>query len=172
MNVVLIGAGRGSRLMPLTPSQPKSFTTVADRRILDWTLDAFRENGLDRFVFIGGYLKDVVRSAYPAFTMVENPDWADSNILHSLVCARDYLNQGFYATYTDTLFRGNAVRMLQEASHDIVLVMDTRWRERYKHRSQHPEQDGEKIIASGDLVNPLTVKIEAQGDLCLAGMSL
>ena len=62
MNVILSGAGHGSRLMPLTADEPKCFTTIAGRRIIDWNLDAFRQNGLDRFVFIGGYLLDVVRA--------------------------------------------------------------------------------------------------------------
>ena len=53
--------------MPLTEREPKCFTTIAGKRILDWTLDAFRHNGLDRFVFIGGYLIDIVRSDYRQF---------------------------------------------------------------------------------------------------------
>ena len=138
--------------MPLTASQPKSFTDVAGKRILEWTMDAFRENSLDQFVFIGGYLKNVVEQSYPSLTMVENSDWPNNNILFSLLSAREHLVDGFYSTYTDTLFRGTAVRKLKESPHDIVLVMDTRWRERYRYRSQHPEKDGEKMIASGDAV--------------------
>ena len=83
MNVILLGAGRGARLMPYTASQPKCFTEVAGARILDWTLRAFRQNDLDRFVFVGGYLMDVVRDAYPNFSYVENPAWATTNILAS-----------------------------------------------------------------------------------------
>ncbi|MCH8206334.1 MAG: phosphocholine cytidylyltransferase family protein [Chloroflexi bacterium] len=162
MKVILIGAGRGNRLMPLTASQPKCLTIIAEKSILEWTLDAFHENGLDRFVFIGGYLKATVQESYPELHMVENPNWPDNNILFSLLCAREHFLDGFYSTYTDTLFRGNAVRMLKESSHDIVLVMDTRWRERYKHRSQHPERDGEKIIASGDLVTRISRDIPSE----------
>ena len=87
MKVILIGAGRGNRLMPLTASQPKSFTDVAGKRILDWTMDAFRQNDLERFVFIGGYLKNVVEESYPDLEMVENSDWPNNNILFSLLCA-------------------------------------------------------------------------------------
>ena len=65
MKVILIGAGRGQRLMPLTEKEPKGFTVVAGKRILDWALNAFRKNGLDRFVFIGGYLNEMVRNGYP-----------------------------------------------------------------------------------------------------------
>jgi len=153
--------------MPLTASEPKSFTSVTGRRILDWSMDAFIENGLSNFVFIGGYLIDVVRKAYPSFTFVENRDWANNNILFSLMCARDQMSDGFYATYTDTLYLGNAVKALKESPHDITVVMDTRWRERYRFRSQHPESDGEKMIANGDKVLRMSRKIpseEASGE--------
>ena len=123
--------------MPLTASQPKCLTEVAGTRILDWTLRAFQENGLDEFVFVGGYLIDVVRDAYPGFAYVENPAWPTTNILASLVCAREHMADGFYATYTDTLYLGDAVKRLRDSPHDITLVMDTRWRDRYVFRSMH-----------------------------------
>lgn len=156
MNVILIGAGRGKRLMPLTEREPKSFTVVAGKRILDWTLDAFRENGLDRFVFIGGYLMGAVEASYPEIQLIENADWANNNILFSLLCARDHMEGGFYATYTDTLFRPSTVAALKDSRYDITLVMDTLWRQRYRHRTQHPESDAEKMVADGDVVKELS----------------
>ena len=140
---------------------------VGGKRILDWTLEAFNENGLDRFVFIGGYLIDVVRAAYPTFRFVENSGWPDSNILFSLLCAREYLWESFYSTDTDTLFRGGAVNQLRRSPHDITVVTDTLWRERYRFRSQHPESDGEKVIARGDQVVRISREIppdEATGE--------
>ena len=84
--VVLLGAGRGSRLMPLTTSQPKGFTEIAGKRILDWNLTAFQQHGPFRFVFVAGYLKEVVQSDYPDFNYVENSNWRNTNILFSLIC--------------------------------------------------------------------------------------
>ena len=154
--MVLIGAGRGERLMPLTADVPKSFAEIGGKRILDWTLDAFAGNGLDEVVFIGGYRIDAVRQHYPSFTFVENTDWANNNILFSLLCAKDYLADGFYSTYTDTLFRADAVEALKESPHDITLVSDTLWREHYAYRTQHPESDGEKMIAESSIVKRLS----------------
>ena len=121
-----------------------------------WTLDAFRHNRMDRFVFIGGYLIDAVRTSYPQFQVVENTDWPNNNILLSLMHARDYMAEGFYTTYTDTLFRPDAVTALRNSPHDITLVMDTQWRQRYRFRSQHPESDGEKMISDGLLVTKVS----------------
>ncbi len=147
--------------MPFTASQPKCFTEVAGARILDWTLRAFKANGLHEFVFVGGYLIDVVRDAYPHFSYVENRAWATTNILASLVCAREHMVDGFYATYTDTLYLGDAVNRLQDSPYDITLVMDTRWRERYVFRSMHPESDAEKMIVDGDRVVQVSRTIES-----------
>ena len=61
MKAIIIGAGRGIRLMPTTANTPKCFAEVKGRRILDWSLAAFRTNGLDDIVFIGGYQIDKVR---------------------------------------------------------------------------------------------------------------
>ena len=61
MKAIIIGAGRGIRLMPTTANTPKCFAEVKGRRILDWALAAFRANGLDDIVFIGGYQIDKVR---------------------------------------------------------------------------------------------------------------
>ena len=148
--------------MPLTASQPKTFTPIAGKRILDWTLDAFQRNGLGSFVFVGGYLKHLVEAEYPQFTMVENPNWPDTNMLHSLACARDFMAQGFYSTYTDTLYRDDAVASLKESPYDITLVMDTLWRERYRFRSQHPESDGEKMITDGERVVRISREIRSE----------
>ena len=61
MKAIIIGAGRGIRLMPTTANTPKCFAEVKGRRILDWALAAFRANGLVDIVFIGGYQIDKVR---------------------------------------------------------------------------------------------------------------
>lgn len=146
--------------MPFTESQPKCFTEVAGARILDWTLRAFRQNGLDEFVFVGGYLMEAVQETYSGFVYVENRNWATTNILASLICAREHMDNGFYATYTDTLYLAGAVKSLQDSPHDITLVMDTRWRDRYVFRSMHPESDAEKMIADGDRVVKVSRTIE------------
>lgn len=43
MRAIMVGAGRGSRLMPLTEETPKCYAEVGGRRILDWAFDALTE---------------------------------------------------------------------------------------------------------------------------------
>lgn len=136
----------------MTDHQPKCYAKIGDRRILDWTLTAFDQAGVTDKVFIGGYQIDQIRRDYPQLTFAHNADWANNNILLSLFHAEQWMDEGFVCAYSDILFRGSVVREALAHPADIVLCVDTRWRERYADRSQHPEGDAEKVIVDGDRV--------------------
>jgi choline kinase len=104
MQAIIIGAGRGARLMPTTADAPKCFAEVGGRRLLDWALEAFRVHGVERVCFIGGYQIDKVRQGYPRLTFRHNADWEGNNILASLFHAEDLMGEGFVCCYSDILF--------------------------------------------------------------------
>lgn len=132
--------------MPHTAEAPKCFAEVKGKRILDWGLDALRAGGLRDVVFIGGYRIELVQKAYPDFTFCDNADWPDNNILESLLRAEDHMSDGFVCAYSDILYTSSIIRQLMASESDITLVCDTEWRERYKQRTEHPEEDGEKMV--------------------------
>ncbi len=152
MKVIVIGAGRGRRLNAMTDHQPKCYVKVAGRSILDWTLEALEGAGLREIVYVGGYLIDRIRADFTTFTFCHNADWPNNNILASLFCAEEHMSGGFVCTYADTLYRADVVRKALEHPGDIVLCVDTDWRARYAGRTEHPESDGEKVIAEGDRI--------------------
>jgi L-glutamine-phosphate cytidylyltransferase len=152
MRVIIIGAGRGRRLMPTTADVPKCFAEVESRRLLDWALEAFAANGLDRVCFIGGYQIEKVRQAYPHFTYRNNVAWEHNNILASLFCAADLMNEAFICCYSDVLFTPDIVARLATSDADMALAVDTAWLDRYEHRSDHPPDDAEKVtVANGQV---------------------
>ncbi|MDA0588868.1 MAG: NTP transferase domain-containing protein [Planctomycetota bacterium] len=145
MQVVIIGAGRGSRLMPTTADTPKCFAEVDGRRLLDWTVDAFRQNGIDKIAFIGGYRIDCVQEAYPDFTYRHNTDWPNNNILASLLYAEDLMDEPFMCCYSDILFTPKIVADVLSSGEDIALGVDSEWLVRYEQRTEHPSDDAEKV---------------------------
>ena len=134
----------------MTDHQPKCYARIAGRSILEWTLEALRGAGVRDIVFVGGYLIDKIRGDYPAFTYCHNADWANNNILASLFYAEEHMAGGFLCAYSDILFRADVVRRALDHPGDLVLGVDTDWRRRYEGRTEHPETDGEKVIARGD----------------------
>jgi L-glutamine-phosphate cytidylyltransferase len=152
MKAIIIGAGRGRRLMPLTADVPKCFAEIGGKRLIDWGLTAFREAGIEEVVFIGGYQIDRVRADYPQLTYHHNAGWEGNNILLSLMHAEPDMADGFVCAYADILYRPGIVRSLLDGPGDVSLAIDTAWRERYADRTEHPEDDGEKVLARGDRV--------------------
>lgn len=62
MQAVILAAGEGSRLRPLTRSKPKAMLPVANRPIIEYVIDALLENGIRDIVVVVGYRKeDVIR---------------------------------------------------------------------------------------------------------------
>ena len=152
MKTIIIGAGRGKRLKSMTDEQPKCYVEIAGRSIIDWTLEALNGAGLRDIVFIGGYRIDQIRSDFPSFTFCHNADWRNNNILVSLFCAEEHMDGGFVCSYSDILYRSPVVKKALAHPADIVLCVDTDWRNRYAARTEHPEADGEKITLEGDRV--------------------
>jgi phosphoenolpyruvate phosphomutase len=160
MQAIIIGAGRGQRLMPTTADTPKCFAEVAGRRILDWTLAAFRANGIDRIAFIGGYQIDKVRQAYPELTFRHNRDWANNNILASLFHAEDLMTGPFICSYSDILFTPEVIRRALTNTDDMALVVDTLWQQRYTERTEHPPDDAEKVLVDDGWVTRVSRDID------------
>src|SRR5829696_3629833 len=162
MRAIIIGAGRGSRLMPTTADAPKCFAEVGGQRILDWAVDAFRANGIEQIAFIGGYQIEKVRGAYPQFAFRHNDRWEQNNILTSLFYAEDLMDGPFVCSYSDILFRPSVLEGLLANDADMALSVDTAWMERYETRTEHPPDDAEKATVADGLISRVDRKIPEQ----------
>src|SRR6266513_2877707 len=147
MKAISIGAGRGRRLMPTTADTPKCYAEIQGRRVLDRALRGFAGAGVSDICFIGGYQIEKVRRDYPHFTFRHNAGWEHNNILASLMHAEDLMAEGFVCCYSDILFTSDVVRGVLANPGDIALSVDTLWLDRYQHRTQHPPEDAEKVLA-------------------------
>ena len=141
--------------MPTTADAPKCFAEVSGQRILDWTVQAFAENGIDDICFIGGYQIEKVQEQYSQFTFRHNDNWQNNNILASLFYAEDLMDEPFICCYSDILFTPRAIEVALKNDQDIALVVDTDWLERYTMRSEHPSDDAEKVTIEGDRVTSI-----------------
>ncbi len=155
MKTIIIGAGRGRRLEHLTKEEPKTFTRIQNKRILDWILDTYTKNNIHDFIFIGGYLLEKVQKEYPQFTFRHNTNWENNNILQSLFYAQQDMQEGFICSYSDILYTPESVEKLLKSTADITIIVDTDWLSRYAYRSQHPTSDGETVLADEKYITRL-----------------
>jgi choline kinase len=77
------------------------------------------------------------------------------------------MGEGFVCCYSDTLFTGEVLRRVLAQAGDIVLSVDTKWLGRYEHRTQHPPDDAEKVMAHNGCVTRIhraILPFEAYGE--------
>lgn len=60
MDAIILAAGEGTRLRPLTSTRPKPMLQVAGKTILEWDLEALARNGFNKAIVVVGYKKDVI----------------------------------------------------------------------------------------------------------------
>lgn len=111
MRAILISAGQGTRLIPLTLGMPKCLVPVDGRSILDWQLDALRGAGFDDVVVIGGYKAAQISEHIAGLgdaglrpRLIFNPFWSVSSSIGSVWAARDLLDRPFCIINGDLIF--------------------------------------------------------------------
>ena len=57
-NVIILAAGLGSRLSPLTDDKPKSLITFGKETLLERNVNMFKKNGINDISIITGYKKN------------------------------------------------------------------------------------------------------------------
>ena len=151
--MILIAAGRGSRLEHFTDERPKCMVKIQGRSILDIQRHALAAHGIDTFHVIRGYLSPMIQ--LPGATYYENPGWQENNILHSLFCAEDAMEGTFLTSYSDIVYAPQVVGALLASRADIALVVDTQWHTAYQGRTDHPVEQAELVetdAATGHIV--------------------
>ena len=164
MKAIIIGAGRGIRLMPETESIPKCMMDgVGGQRVLDWILDSLAHAGIDDIVFIGGYHMGKVVQAYPHLRFYENTEWADNNVLESLMYAGPDMDTAFVVSYADIVYRRSAVQRLLVSDAEVALVVDRDWRRRYAGRALYSEAQAEKVVVEDGRVVEIGKHLPSNG---------
>lgn len=91
---IIVAAGFGSRLHPLTLDIPKPLLSVNGCRIIETILDALLQNGVNEIYIVVGYKKELFYSLlykYPFLKFIENPLYDECNNISSLYFARDFI---------------------------------------------------------------------------------
>ena len=92
---IIMAAGIGQRLRPVTSTIPKPLVAVNGVRMIDTIIAALHKNGIYEIYVVIGYLKEQFYEwvkKYSGITLIENPWYAECNNIASLYVAREYLN--------------------------------------------------------------------------------
>jgi choline kinase len=148
MKAIILSAGQGRRLMPLTESMPKCCLQLDGRTILEWQIEALAANGIDEVVVVTGFGHHVVEEVISRIDVIPvravyNPFYALSDNLGTCWVARSEMSEPFLLINGDTLFEASVLTKLlsQARTSPITLATD--------HKGGYDDDDM-KIVADGN----------------------
>ena len=91
---IIMAAGTGTRMRPVTLDTPKPLIRVNGVRMIDTVIRALQENGISEIYVVTGYQKEqfaCLTENYEGVQLIENPYWDSCNNIASLYVAREHL---------------------------------------------------------------------------------
>ena len=125
MKAIILAAGTGSRLRPISDNKPKCLVEVRNKPILLHQLDMLNAMGLTEVEIITGYEGQQIYSAVAGrATCYEYPAFAETNNLFTLNHCGDLLREDAVVMFADVLLGAGALKKLLEADGNFNLLVD------------------------------------------------
>ncbi len=142
MRAVILAAGRGSRMKNLTEDRPKCLVEFRGRPLLEWQISSLQEAGIDEIAVVTGYKRELL--AGRGLREFRNERWSDTNMVSSLECAREWLNEApCIVSYSDIFYGPEAPRTLNGSDADLSVLYDVNWLAQWTKRFGDPLLDAE-----------------------------
>jgi glucose-1-phosphate thymidylyltransferase len=131
MKAVILAAGEGTRLRPLTEDKPKALVEINGEPILSHCFDQLAELGADEFVVVVGYLKqriiDYYDDEYDGVPITYTHQREQNGLAHALLTAEEHVDDDFLLMLGDNVFQANladVVRRQHEKRTDAAFLVE------------------------------------------------
>ncbi len=173
MKAIILGAGQGKRLLPLTADEPKALLNVGGKRLIGWQVQEMVRCGVREFVVVTGFKADKVDRTIEAlgqehpdcaFRAVHNPFYTVADNLASCWMVRQEMEDDFLLLNGDTLFEAPVLRtLLGSPKAPITLAVDEK--AHYDEDDMKVRRDGTRLMEIGKTLAPEVVDGESIGML-------
>ena len=159
MKVIILAAGEGNRLRPLTSDRPKCLVDLFGKPILEWQLDLFKKHNISDISVVTGYRKELI--TYPDITYFENPNYSTTNMVETLFCAKEKLYDSVIVSYGDIIFQPNVLEKLLSSEEDFSVIVDEDWEKYWNIRTSDPLTDVESLILENGYIKNIGQKVSS-----------
>lgn len=144
MKAIILAAGQGERLRPLTKNIPKCMVDFFGKSILERQIDVFTRCGISDICVVVGYCENKIN--FQKVTKYKNEQFMTTNMVESLFCAKDKLTDSVIVSYGDIIFESQIIQKLINSVHDISVVIDKNWKDYWETRFENPLDDAESLV--------------------------
>ena len=148
MRALILAAGRGSRMGELGDERPKCLVPLAGKPLIERQIAALRGGGADDIGVVRGYRAEMID--IPGLTYFDNPRWAETNMVMSLVAAAAWLRSStVIVSYADIFYPRELVHRLAAARGSLMIAYDRQWQDLWTRRFTDPLSDAETFRRGG-----------------------
>lgn len=170
---IILSAGQGSRLLPVTANLPKCLIGFWGKTLIEWQIDALVQNGVTDITVVTGFRTEQVEAALAdirgaAIRTLFNPFFQVADNLGSCWIAREAMAGDFIVLNGDTLVSPEIVaRLIANASSPITVTVDVK--DGYDADDMKVNRAGDRLVAIGKRLTPEESNAESIGMLAFKG---
>lgn len=143
MKAVILAAGQGTRLKKYTENLPKGMLAFEGKTIIERQIETYHRSGIKDIIVVRGFAADKI--IYRDVKYYENADYADTNMVMSLMAARREFDDDIIVSYSDILFEEDMLRGMMENRENFVVAVDDNWQEYWQARYGKVDIDTESL---------------------------
>ena len=171
MKAIILSAGQGKRLLPLTSKRPKCLLDIMGKTVLEWQVETLAGAGIDEIVVVTGYGADQVESLVEGYLRhygvrtFYNPEYATSDNLVSCWKVRHEMDQDFVLLNGDTLFEPRVIETLLNCKKAPITVTVSS-KSRYDSDDMKVITEDDRLVRVGKQLPVEKVSAESIGLIC------
>ena len=143
MKAIILAAGQGTRLKKYTENLPKGMLNFGGKTIIERQIELYRKCGVDRIIVVTGFAADKI--GYEGVTYYKNEEFADTNMVYSLMTAKAEFDDDVILSYSDILFSEEMLRGMMNSPADFAVAVDENWEFYWKKRYGRADFDTESL---------------------------
>ena len=143
MNVIILAAGMGTRLLPETQNIPKGMVKLFDKSLIEIQIDIFKKCGIDDISIVTGYLAEKIN--FPSINYFKNENFSTTAGNESVYCAKQKLNDTIIC-YADLVFDISIIKKMIDFNGDVGIAVKSDWESRYVERTLHPISEADNVL--------------------------
>ena len=147
MKLIVLAAGKGERLKPLTNDRPKCMVKYKKKPIIDYIIESAKDCEIKDIAVVSGYKKNILESYLDDRNIVfyRNNKYTTTNMVTTLFCAKDFMDDDLIISYADIVYKKEVLKKLINNKNDFSVIIDRKWKELWVQRMDEPLKDAETL---------------------------
>lgn len=144
---IILAAGKGDRLMPLTSNKPKCCIEFNGISLLQYQLNTFAKANINKVSVVAGHMYKEIEKY--GLNTIYNDNYASSNMVKSLFFNDNFYNnldEDLIISYGDIIYEYKNLIKLLSSKTDISIMVDLNWINLWKIRMDNPLNDAESLL--------------------------